>query len=82
MSQQEIKEMPNGLYRIYWKEGGSSLAAVGCIYNGDRWMAPCNWTSRDYDYPKVATCHNWRKVERVELIVPVTNYGEHETESL
>ena len=28
--------LANGLYRIYWKDGDSSLAAVGCLANGTR----------------------------------------------
>ena len=35
--------LANGLYRIYWKDGDSSLAAVGCLANGTRWYAPTNW---------------------------------------
>jgi hypothetical protein len=34
-----------GLYTVYWKSGGSSLAAVGVRANGGRWLAPINWTS-------------------------------------
>jgi hypothetical protein len=32
-----------GLYRLYWKDGGFSLAAVGMASNGDMWFAPVNW---------------------------------------
>ncbi len=38
-------KMKHGLYRIHWKSGGSSLASVGSMHNGDRWIAPTNWTS-------------------------------------
>lgn len=34
-----------GLYRVHWKSGGQSLAAIGCGYNGDNWIAPINWVS-------------------------------------
>jgi hypothetical protein len=34
-----------GLYTVYWKSGGSSLAAVGVTQSGGRWLAPINWTS-------------------------------------
>lgn len=34
-----------GLYRLHWKEGGTSLAAVGCFQNGNNWFACCNWTA-------------------------------------
>lgn len=36
---------PLGLYEIFWKSGGSSLAAIGNMKNGIRWIAPTNWTS-------------------------------------
>jgi hypothetical protein len=32
-----------GLYRIWWKSGGYSLAAVGMGSDGRRWLAPTNW---------------------------------------
>ena len=33
----------NGIYRVFWKSGGSSLAAVGRDESGTPWMAPTNW---------------------------------------
>lgn len=33
-----------GIYKIYWKSGGSSVAAIGNDYEGNRWVAPANWT--------------------------------------
>ena len=33
------------VYILYWKSGGSSLAAVGSLINGDRWFAPINWVA-------------------------------------
>lgn len=39
-------EIPGpGLYRIWWDEGGSSLAAVGVTSDGKRWLAPINWVA-------------------------------------
>lgn len=32
-----------GLYRLYWTNGGFSLAAVGMAANGEMWYAPVNW---------------------------------------
>ena len=43
-------QLPNikfGLYEIFWNDGGSSLASVGQMYDGELWIAPCNWTSKD-----------------------------------
>ncbi len=41
----QLQTVPFGLYEIYWKSGGSSLASVGNMYDGVRWIAPINWTS-------------------------------------
>lgn len=69
MNKQEVSKLQHGLYEIFWKEGGhSSLAAIGSLSNGDRWLAPCNWVSVSYDYSSI-----WRTVERVKLIKAV-NY--------
>lgn len=35
----------SGLYRVYWADGGSSLAAIGSLYDGTRWLAPTNWVT-------------------------------------
>lgn len=32
-----------GLYQLFWKSGGSSLAAIGMMPNGEWWVAPTNW---------------------------------------
>lgn len=32
-----------GLYRVFWKSGGSSMAAIGGDASGGRWIAPSNW---------------------------------------
>ncbi len=34
-----------GLYRLHWRSGGSSLAAVGITVDGRNWFAPTNWVS-------------------------------------
>jgi hypothetical protein len=43
---EDMKKCPLGLYKIFWKSGGSSLAAIGNMYNGVRWIAPINWTAQ------------------------------------
>lgn len=48
----------NGVYRLSWKDGGSSLVSVGCDSNGLKWFAPCNWVS--------VPCTDWSMVESVE----------------
>jgi hypothetical protein len=82
MNQQDAKKLPHGLYRIYWKQGGSSLASMGSCYNGDRWFAPCNWTHSDLTYPKVASTNIVRMIEKAELIVAATNYGDEPGDSM
>jgi hypothetical protein len=66
MTQEQAKKLPHGLYRIFWKEGGSSLAALGSTHSGRRWIAPCNWTSSDEGDPKVAKTNSFVKIERME----------------
>lgn len=49
----DAKDYPtlkHGVYRIYWKNGGSSLASVGYDHSGRKWMAPCNWINMDKTY--------------------------------
>src|SRR5437879_3783429 len=43
-----------GVYRLFWKSGGSSVATIGNLDNGTRWFAASNWTS---EFPSgVASC--------------------------
>ncbi len=32
-----------GLYRVWWRGGGCSMAALGMRSDGSRWLAPTNW---------------------------------------
>lgn len=41
----DIRDINPGLYKIYWKSGGSSLATIGLTVFGNYWFAPSNWTS-------------------------------------
>jgi hypothetical protein len=65
MKQKEVKELENGLYKIYWKSGAKSLAAVGQLYNGDKWLAPTNWTS---EIGFTAPSDVWHLVKKVKPI--------------
>lgn len=62
MSDAESRELPHGLYALYWRGGGVSLAAVGSDAFGGRWFAPANWLGSG------VPCHEWDAVERAELI--------------
>ena len=61
MTKEQVKELKSGIYRIYWKSGGTSLASVGVTRNGGRWIAPINWVlpTDDQDY--------WEHVLKVTL---------------
>lgn len=43
MTEKEVKKLPLGCYIVHWKSGGFSLAAMGQMENGQRWLAPTNW---------------------------------------
>ena len=45
MNERETDALQPGMYRIHWKGAPPSLAAVGVMTNGLRWMAPCEWSA-------------------------------------
>lgn len=65
MIKKQTKKLILGLYRVYWKSGGSSLASIGQDRFGCRWIAPCNWLSDDRGL--VGTL-DWEDVKYVRLI--------------
>lgn len=68
---EQMRHRKLGVYRLYWKSGGASVAAVGMLYDGTRWYAPANWTTGSVNADRshlVGT--DWSRVERVELIEP------------
>ncbi len=75
MKKSEVQKLSHGLYRLYWKSGGFSLAAVGSLYSGKRWFAPVNWTSPDKDKKVVSS--DWKSVLSVVNLFP-----EEETNSM
>ena len=62
MKKSKVKELKNGVYRIYWKSGGYSVASIGRLPNGDVWLAPSNWTE-----PSIKM-DTWKSVKKVKLI--------------
>jgi len=60
MNKKELRKLKLGLYKLFWKSGGWSLASVGQDKSGALWFAPCNWVN--------VPCFNWRNVWRVEEI--------------
>lgn len=65
MTRFDASELHNGIYRLHWKSGGFSLAAVGRLHDGTTWYAPTNWTAADQTG---IACTDWRKVDHVERI--------------
>lgn len=45
MTKKQTERIAPGLYRVHWKDGGTSLAAIGLMYDGQRWCAPTNWAA-------------------------------------
>ena len=43
----EIHNCKFGLYEVFWNSGGSSVASVGGLHNGDRYFYPSNWTAEE-----------------------------------
>lgn len=66
MTKEDFNDLPHGVYRIFWKTGGQSVASVGSLSDGRRWLAPANWTS-DID-SGISTSEYWDEVRSVKLI--------------
>lgn len=64
MTKKQVKHLELGLYILYWKEGGASLAAVGQLHDGTKWFAACNWTSKD----KFEASTDWRMIKGIEEV--------------
>lgn len=62
MNKNEVKLLSSGLYKIYWKTGGTSQASVGVMADGGKWLAPTNWVAPTSD-PNI-----WKSIEKVKLI--------------
>lgn len=70
MKKKEVQKLRLGLYRIYWKEGNSSLAAVGNTCEGNRWLAPINWVYWENQHSCVVQHGRkiWKEVDYVERV--------------
>jgi len=62
MKPEDVRGLDHGLYIIIWKSGGSSLAAVGSDWKGDRWFAATNWVDKE-------VCFDWERVDSVRGIM-------------
>lgn len=72
MTKAESRKIIPGLYFIFWKSGGRSLASVGLLHNGDRWFAAHNWTGESTS--KIAST-SWRDVDCVWMIENGTSHA-------
>lgn len=61
----DVQKLRHGLYRVYWKSGGSSLASVGSFASGQRWFAPTNWISL---VTEESAARLWKSIKRVESL--------------
>lgn len=62
-------KMKLGLYKVFWKSGGYSLASIGQDHDGNLWVAPCNWTGKNLDGKvNVAFTDQWENISHVRLI--------------
>jgi hypothetical protein len=55
-----------GIYRVFWKSGESSLAAIGMAVDGSRWLAPINWVCPGAGHLADAA---WKSVNRLEEVL-------------
>ena len=63
MKKSDVNKLPPGIYRLHWKTYDcTSIAAVGVTEDGDRWMAPTNWTS-----PTTNRAY-WRMVKKADFL--------------
>jgi hypothetical protein len=65
MNKREVQKLNHGMYRLAWKKGGASFAAVGSLHNGRRWFAPTNWTCQSTD--SIAST-DWHLVRWAQLL--------------
>jgi hypothetical protein len=61
MTMDEARKLDNGVYRVWWRSGGSSVAAIELTARSV-WIAPANWIGG------MGVVTHWRRIERVELI--------------
>lgn len=64
MRTREVNKLKHGLYKIYWRDGGFSIASMGGFANGDRWIAPVNWINGSVSFDKFK-----RKILKMELLI-------------
>lgn len=72
MKKHDVLQLRNGIYRLHWRDGGFSIAAIGSGSTGSRWMAPLNFTEPLDERDSV---RKWMQVERAELLLSMRGIG-------
>ena len=67
MTINEINGLEYGLYRIYWKDGGSSIAFVGPCKSGSVWIAEVDYLNSNHMGVTYFT-HYHELIDRIEPI--------------
>lgn len=70
MDKNKVQKLKHGVYIIFWKSGGKSLASIGSMPNGERWVSPCNWVGFCSPKSKFAKSRSnfWRMILGVKKI--------------
>lgn len=66
MTIKQACELKPGIYKLNWKSGGYSLAAVGQLHDGRMWFAPVNWTGESACDIAEGSWRSVRSAERLE----------------
>ena len=65
MTEDEVRAVEPGLYRVFWRDGTRSVAAVGGPSGSLKWISPVDWCQTHTD-AKVT----WSLVDHIERIIP------------
>ena len=66
---EEMLKCKLGVYEVFWKSGGSSIAAIGMTYSGQRWLAPTNWTNGSDEQDPTGRLHTQLdSIDRITLL--------------
>lgn len=70
MTKRDGNSLKPGIYEVFWKSGGTSLAAIGNDGGpdgGENWIAPTNWTTPSWPSGGYRTM--WEKILKVKRIL-------------
>lgn len=58
-----LLDIPIGIYKIYWKSGGSSVASIYMDADGTKWLAPSNWVAPGRLSPQLPSIKRYKKLD-------------------